>query len=347
MSVSQLTHRAAQVCASRLRHRARPAPRGRAAAAQASIGAAWLLRSACTLVVLLALGACSTVRFGYGQAERVLTWYAESYVTLDRRQSELLGQALASYKRWHCSTQLPGYAAWLRQAGSEFEAGPVPARIGQRTDNLLHFARILADEATPHLVPVVATLTDRQLEELRTNLETANRKYRETWVDRAEGRIRAERAARMRSRLEWWLGRLGAAQRARVERWAQELQLTGEDALESRRRWQGALLAALTHRDDPKRLQRELRAVLAEPDRYWTESLKRKLAANRDGTHQLLADVAGLMDDAQRARLQGRAETLAADFEHLGCAPGRTAAGRTAPGGTPSARTSYLDGAGS
>lgn len=293
---------------------------------------AWALRLAAASLLALALGACSTVRFGYGQAERVLSWYLESYVTLDRRQTELLGQALAAYKSWHCSTQLAGYAAWVRQAGNEVEAGLVPARIEARADNVLHFARILADEAVPHLVPVVTTLTDRQLDELRANLETSNRKYRETWVDRSEARIRAERAARMQRRLEWWLGPLRPAQRERVERWAQSLQLTGAEALESRRRWQRALLASLGHRDDPARLQRELRAVLVEPERYWTEGLKRKLEANRDSTYALLADVGAGLDAGQRTKVRARVDATAGDFDRLGCGPVREPGRQAASG---------------
>ena len=78
------------------------------------------------------------MRFGYGQAERVAAWYAESYVTLDRQQSRMLGQQLADFKQWHCSTQLGGYAAWLRQVGDEIQPGvdAVASRSGSATSSI-------------------------------------------------------------------------------------------------------------------------------------------------------------------------------------------------------------------
>ncbi|MDX9969892.1 MAG: hypothetical protein RBS47_12790, partial [Hydrogenophaga sp.] len=51
----------------------------------------WLRIIAASLV-LLALGACSTVRIGYGQAHNLLYWWIDSYADLHDGQSSQVRQ---------------------------------------------------------------------------------------------------------------------------------------------------------------------------------------------------------------------------------------------------------------
>lgn len=269
---------------------------------------------------------CSTVRFGYGQAERVASWYAESYVSLDRQQSRLLGQQLADFKQWHCSTQLGGYAAWLRQVGDEFQPGVDADRIAARLGNLQHFAKVMADHAAPRLGTLSRSLSDAQLAELKESFEKANRKYRDRWVDAPEREIRAQRARHLEERIEWWTGPLDQRQRAMVAAWSRELRMTGPDTLASRARWQSELVRALQDRNGDAQREAQLRSLLAEPDRYWTSRLLEHVEANRVLTIHLLVAIANTMDEAQRRRVRTRAATLAADFESLVCPAGRVVA---------------------
>ncbi len=274
---------------------------------------------------LLSAG-CSTVRFSYGQAERVAAWYAESYVTLDSRQSRLLGQHLVDFKQWHCSTQVGGYAAWLRQVGDEFQPGVDAERVAARLGNLQHFAKVMAEHAAPRLAVLSRSMNEAQIAELKESFDKSNRKYREKWVDAPEHRIRAERAKRLKSRIEWWTGSLDRHQRTLVEAWGRDLQLTGHDTLASRTRWQLELLRVLGARGEDHRLEAEFRTVLAEPDRFWTRRLVEQVEANRVLTIDLLVGIANTMDDAQRKHVRARATAMAADFDALVCPPGRVVA---------------------
>lgn len=277
------------------------------------------------LAALLSAG-CSTIRFGYGQAERVAAWYAESYVTLDRQQSRMLGQQLADFKQWHCSTQLGGYAAWLRQAGDEFQPGVDADRIAARLDNLQHFAKVMADQAAPRLGVLSRSMSDRQLAELKESFEKGNRKYRERWVDPPEHEIRSERAKHLEERIEWWTGPLDKRQRAMVEAWSRALRMTGPETLASRTRWQLEFVQVLQGRGGDSQREAQLRTLLAEPGRYWTRRLVDHVEANRVLTIDLLVAIANTFDDVQRKRVRTRAATLAADFEALVCPPGRVVA---------------------
>lgn len=275
--------------------------------------------------VLLCAG-CSTVRLTYGQAERVAVWYAESYVSLDRQQSRQLGRQLVDYKQWHCSTQLAGYAAWLRAVGDEFQPGVDAGRIAARLDDLQQFARVMADHAAPRLDALSHSLSDAQVAELQRSFDKGNRKYRDRWVDEPEHEIRAERAKRLQARIEWWIGPLGKRQRALVEAWSRELRMTGPDTLASRARWQSELVRTLQYRSGDAQRATQLRSLLAEPDRYWTPRLLEHVEVNRALTIDLLVGIANAMDEAQSKRVRARAAALAADLDGLVCASSRAVA---------------------
>jgi hypothetical protein len=269
---------------------------------------------------------CSTVRFGYGQAERVAAWYAESYVTLDPQQSRLLGQQLAGFKQWHCSTQLGGYAAWLRQVGDEIQPGLGADRIEARIENLQYFAKMMAEQAAPRLAPLGRTMSDRQIAELKQSFDKGNQKYREQWVDAPADEIRAERAKRLKERVSYWVGSLDRRQQSMIDAWSRNLEMTGPDTLASRIRWQQELVRVLEARGDGVRLAEELRALLAEPDRFWTQRLVDHVERNRGLTVRLLAELANTLDDAQLKRVRTRTATLAADLEALACPQRRAVA---------------------
>lgn len=292
-----------------------------------------LLRRALLISALaLLLTGCSRVQFGYGQAERVLAWTLESYLPLDRRQSEALGLQLAEFKQWHCRTQLPGYAAWVRGVGQEVAAGVSAAQVEARYANVRYFLRLMAEDASPRFAALARSLDERQLEELMTAFDKANGKYRREFVDAGYRTVVAERAAKTRERLEAWTGTLTREQRRTVDQWSAALEPAQADVLDSRRRWQRALREALAHRGETTALRQRLFALMAEPERTYTPALTTKLQENRARTFAMIAEVSAQLTDAQRRKVVERTQSLASELEALACpAPARTAAMHSEP----------------
>lgn len=287
-----------------------------------------LLRRIILLAVLaLLLAGCSRVQFGYSQAERVLAWTLESYLPLDRRQSEALSRQLADFKQWHCRSQLPGYAAWVRGVGQEAAAGVSASQVEARYANVRYFLRLMAEEASPRFAELARALEDRQLDDLAAAFDKANGKYRREFVDVAYKSVVSERAAKTRERLETWIGPLTREQRQLVDRWSAALDPAQADVLDSRRRWQRSLREALANRGDTVALRSRLFALMAEPERAYTPALTAKLETNRARTFEMVAEVSAQLTDAQKRRLVERSEALAAELEAIACtAPSRTAA---------------------
>jgi len=281
------------------------------------------------LVVLLAGSGCSRVGFAYGQAERFIAWTLDSYIPLDDRQSAALDRQLADFKQWHCRTQVAGYAAWLRQAGTELREGVAATQVEARFANVRFFGRVMAEEAGPRLAGLARSLTDKQLDELSRSMERSNRKFREDFVDVAYPRVAAARAERTRERLEFWVGPLGSEQRLAVQRWSDSLEPSQVEMLASRERWQKALQDALrARRQEHESLPTRLQDLLGEPDRWTTPALQATLERNRARTFAMVAELSALMTPSQKRRVAEKTASVAADLEALACpVPARKTAG--------------------
>ena len=276
--------------------------------------------AACAIGAVL-LGACTDIRFGYGQGERVLAWTAQSYVSLDARQQQAVAEQLAALGQWHCATQPAGYAAWVRQAAADFAPGLTAERVAARADGLEYFARLLIAEAVPRMAVLVQRLSDRQARELERNLHRAGRAYRARVAQRTPPEAQMQRRDRMQRYLEDWIGPLSPPQRQMVTTWSTTIQPVGGEVYASSTLPAIALRSALRLRRDRDVLETELRALLLAPDRRWTHAGDPRFASNRQETWQLLAQIAAVTDDTQRQRLTHKAELVAAGFERLACGP--------------------------
>lgn len=279
------------------------------------------------LCVALALGGCS-LRFAYSQLDWLVPWYVRDYVTLDAGQRGALDTRLADRLAWHCSAHIPEYAATLREAQAVLAretvdgAALVPflargeAWLGELLSELEPDARVL-----------LAGLSDEQAAELRLAFARREREARDEFLGGSVAEQHAARVKRMEKRLQRWFGRMTPAQRERIAAWSNELNPTTEDWLAQRARWQGALLAALQVRGDDDAFAARLKPLFGSQQAYWPQAYREGAAHNRTLTLALLADVFNIAPEAQRKRLNGEIDALAAQFESLACAaPARLSA---------------------
>lgn len=282
----------------------------------------------CTVAAVAVLAAgCSDVRFGYRQSERVLDWTIASYVALGPRQQQAVSEHLGAVKRWHCATQPPAYAAWVRQAAADFGPGLTTERVIARINGLEYFARLLLTESMPHIATMVRQFTDRQVRELEYNLGHARQLDRARAARLSPHAASGQRSIGMRRSLEYWLGPLTPQQSRLVDTWSGSQQPVDGAVYAIPGLPINAVRRALHRRRDNRVLEDELRALLSAPDRWWTSASDPRLVANRQQTWQMLAAVAAGTGPEQRRLLSERAEALAADLERFGCDPARDATG--------------------
>jgi hypothetical protein len=168
------------------------------------------------LGLLGALAACSSVRLGYNQGPLLTSWWVGRYVDLDQAQSARLDQALASWWRWHRSTELPEYAQWL-QASRVGLAQPVPATVAcgwaqgwqDRADRAL-------TQAVPDLAALALSLRPDQVNQLADRMARRQLEQEQDAAALSEAEWQTQQSERWVSRYEEFYGELNAGQRARL-----------------------------------------------------------------------------------------------------------------------------------
>ncbi len=270
------------------------------------------------LLAALATG-CSSIQIGYGQLDRLIFWYADDYLPLTAAQEAVLKPRVANLIEWHCSTQLPAYADWLRGVGAELSVGSSPERLDARLEQAGQFMREIARAAVPDAGVLLAGVSEEQVTALREAMEQRNREYFKKWVEKPPRELENARSKHLRKRVKAWIGSLNPAQEQAIDAWARGIEKTGEDALESRRRWQAALGETLSRRKTNPAFTAELMAIFVHPENFWTAAYARKLEANRELTLNTLLVIAESMDEKQRGRLSREVNAMAGDLEKLAC----------------------------
>ncbi len=279
--------------------------------------------------LLLFAGGCGTVRYVYSQLDWIVPWYVRDYVRLSSEQRVLLDERLAERLAWHCASELPDYASFLRDVRADINASRLDAlRMTLHADRIEQLVRRLTENLAPDLAGLLTQLDDAQVEELAGNLDERNRDTRRKFLEGSAEQLHEQRVERMEKRLRRWLGRLNADQQALIQAWSRALEPSAETWFDNRLAWQARLLDVLAVRSDRSRFDPAIATLVMAPDAHWSDAYREQVTRNRALTMTLLADVLAVSTDAQRSRFGAEIDNLVGQFDRLACAaPASVAAG--------------------
>jgi hypothetical protein len=273
------------------------------------------------VVAGLLLGGCgSGVSIAYRNLDWTIPIYVESYVALDARQRDRLGEHVDALLDWHCACHLERYAEWLRTVSAELGPEGIPAeRVDRYYAAVLGFRDDLVAESAPRLADLLATADDAQVARLLEHLDSGNAEFRAELVDRPAQDVGRAIADQARERLQRWVGPLTAEQDERVAAWGARMAPGQAARLAQRERLREALAAALERRTLRPAFDRELEGLLRRPEELGPQAYREHLSHFRQGLVGLLAEVSATLTDTQRGRLLARLSDWAADFAAIAC----------------------------
>jgi hypothetical protein len=275
------------------------------------------------LLVLLAgillLSACSRIDLAYRNLDWLLAWRIDSYLDLNAEQKAWLKPRLNQHLAWHCSTQLPQLASWLDQDRSDLAAGKLDAaHLMARFGDLRESIGTLSSEISPTAAGLLQQLSPQQVQQLRQAMAKENQKLRREFVEPSLAKQIAKRSETTEERLNPWFGKLDPQQQALVHNWAAQRGEQNRLWLDSRERWQAALLRELEGRrsaDFPQRIE----ALLRDRQSYWNEEYQRSFAEGERSLAQLLDQLIASASPAQHQQLGERLGALHEDIAQLAC----------------------------
>ncbi len=273
-----------------------------------------LIRLACGCCVLL-LTACSTTRLAYDHLDILLRWEISDYVDLTAQQRKSLDADLYPLWSWHRRTQLPLYAADLRQLADAVQSGPLSVeQIEIFSAHVAQHWQDLVMETLPGYIRLNAGLNDAQIEGVIQKMskdidEAERRREKRSLQDRQKHLVND-----MNQQLSDWIGRLNTRQRQLVAQW-------GAEALPETSAWateQHAVLdryAVLLASSSQIGFEDRMRNFLLTQDN--SDKSQSVDAVEKKRWIQLMADISATLEPAQRKHLRERLLGYAEEFEML------------------------------
>jgi hypothetical protein len=276
------------------------------------------------LLLALALGGCSALQLGYGQADAIVYRWLDGYADFDGAQGYRVRQAIASWFEWHRRTQLTDYAELLERLDAELPADTTPERVCDWWGEV----RVRLDRALERTVPAVAelaqTLTAAQFAHIEAQEMKSNVEFRERAFEPDPKRRSHDAAWRFADRAEWLYGDVTRAQRERLAAaWQQsgfdpvlayeERRLRQEDGVRTMQRLAGLAPAAA---------QAEVRGWFERVERSPRESYRRQAEQQTAHACRMFAELHNGATPAQRQAASRRVRGWIADLRELARAPG-------------------------
>ena len=270
----------------------------------------------------LALTACSRIDLAYRNLDRLVPWSLGDYLDMNREQKQLLDERLKAHLAWHCKTQLPGYLDWLDRVQLMVANDAVTDEsLRQRTVEARQAIGRVTEAITPSAAELLKGMNDSQVAEMREAFRKDIDKHQMEYVDTPLAKQVENRAARMRKRLEPWLGELDAEQRLRVMSWSQALGDQNRQWIANRAHWQQQLVLAMDQRASPS-FEPRLAQLLQRKESLWTPEYRQAFQNTERQARSLLVDLLKQSSPAQRQFLQQRLSKVRSDFSELKCLRG-------------------------
>lgn len=268
---------------------------------------------------LTLLAGCSQIGLTYRHLDFIIPWSLNDYLDMNASQKDWLDERLKEHLSWHCTTQIPGYLDWLDRLQGMVENNQVnQEQLKARTAEARQAIATLSKEITPSAVELLRQLDDQQVGEMQAAFAKDLRKHEDEFVDQPLDKQISERAQRMEKRLTPWMGKLNAAQQARVMQWSTSLGEQNRLWIDNRAHWQSLLLAAVKQRNAAD-FDQKIASLLQDRQTFWTPEYRATYDHTEQAAISLIADLMAQSTAEQRQKLLAKIADVRKDFTDLSC----------------------------
>lgn len=269
------------------------------------------------LAASLLLQGCSfATRFAYNHLDWLANRELAKYVDLNDAQEQWLEPRFNRFWDWHRDSQLPLYAADLRQLMGAVERGltaeDLLAANARMEQHWINATAALRGDA----IALLRQLDDAQVAQLMQRVDEKNQEF----IDERLAVTEQERREQDRERARKWfdkrLGSVSLAQRESIEQWLNQ-RLDLSEHWQARREWWRASFADALARRNQANAGDELATLLFDSRSSWSDALREQVAVNQELWLELTLEVERLASDKQRRHLLEYLKELAEDFEAL------------------------------
>lgn len=276
------------------------------------------MRTVIFAALFLFLGGCSSVELIYNQADRLMRWQADSYLDLNDEQMAWLRPRVADLHQWHRRTQLPRYAALLRDSAQQIvERPPTIAEVDQLRDEV----EAMADDSLIAFALISAELLTQvdaeQIQYLQARFSEENDDRAEEFAELSDEQWRQETRERLADSYDEFLGDLSDEQHKVIEAAVAELKRDSDAWLEYRRQWQQSFFALLDQRQSSTCFLNDFVTLSVEREAMYSDVYRALRERNEKIYRDLGIAMLALASEQQRQHVAGEMRDWADRLDRL------------------------------
>jgi len=280
-------------------------------------------RILCMVAVLVAVAACSSVKFAYNQGDTLLYWWVNAYLDLDSEQSGLVKQDIDQLFQWHRKTQLKDYSQILTNAQRQLATGTVTmGDLKSEYKNIRTRTELLAFKALPELTELALSIKPEQISKMEQKFNKNNDTYRKKFVKIDNDKKQTIRYKKSMEQFELWFGDFSSEQEAILRKASDARPLNNELWLDERVVRQKKIIAVLREIQQ-KNLGKEATSALLSTllkdifGRFESPERKPFFDGYLDSSMQLVLTAIKISTPGQKAHAQKRMQGWIDDFKLL------------------------------
>jgi len=279
-------------------------------------------RLLCLIAVMLAVAACSSVRFAYNQGDTLLYWWVNAYLDLDSEQSGEVKKDIDQLFNWHRKTQLREYVHLLGNAQHQLAGTVTQPDLKADYRDIKARTELLAYKALPELADLALSMKPEQINKMEQKFAKNNDTYRKKFVRISDEKKQKVRYKKSMEQFELWFGDFSSEQEAQLKRASDVRPLNNELWLEERIIRQRKIVAVL-RKVQQEKLSKDATIVLLRDllkdifGRFEAPERKAFFDAYIDSSMNLVLTAIRIATPVQKAHAQKRMQGWINDFKDL------------------------------
>ena len=275
------------------------------------------MKKFCAIILLLLLTGCST-KFAYRNADWLVYWYIDDFISLTQEQEDKLDSYLAQWLEWHKKTQLPNYLKHLDEIKSDIVQNKItPSTIELHNEKVIQHWVTIRNKVTPDLVSLVPLVSEQQIEQIFTELDDQAAEKKAKSNKLTEAKRRQKWIKRTEKSLKKWLGSVSDSQQKMITSLYQSQSNTSELWMEYRSNYQTDLKSALLLKTSSDKSLPSIETLFLNPEVYRSKALNTQNNLNRQAYYSFLYGIYLSLSEKQRLHLIEEIDALSSDILEL------------------------------
>ncbi|MEO3681734.1 DUF6279 family lipoprotein [Shewanella vesiculosa] len=260
---------------------------------------------------------CST-KVSYFFLDWAIEWEVEEYVDLTSEQQDKFDLIVESFLVWHRQQELPRYRDQLSLLSSLTNQQTMTPELWLEQVSMAkaHWYRIF-DFVMPDLLPLIASLSDEQVEQILVQLKKEQRELIEEYAGKDQAELITDSDKRIAKQLSEWTGNVTDEQKGIIHQANTERLATLDMWLEYRHEWLSQFEQALKRRQQTEYFTQQMTLLMVSPDELKSQVYRDNVTENTRKFGSMLITLNRTFSPRQRKHFDKKLTELVDDLTEL------------------------------